>query len=106
MTDLADGVVYSRSGLTYQTQLVEERGLLTRLPSSDDERSTVVAVTDEGRAVLATVLPGHREVLQELLFTTPSTGDVNELARILGQAADHLRSIRHVPSHDVDERPK
>jgi hypothetical protein len=30
MTDLADGVVYSRSGLTYQAQLLEQRGLITR----------------------------------------------------------------------------
>src|SRR3954471_6693939 len=39
MTDLADGVVYSRSGLTYQAQLLDQRGLVTRAPSVDDERS-------------------------------------------------------------------
>jgi DNA-binding MarR family transcriptional regulator len=92
MTDLADGVVYSRSGLTYQAQLLEQRGLVTRSPSPDDERSTVVTLTDAGRAVLATVFPGHIEALQSLLFTTLSDHDVDELARILGQAADHLRS--------------
>lgn len=32
MTDLADGVVYSRSGLTYQAQLLEQRGLVTAGP--------------------------------------------------------------------------
>src|SRR3954470_12783374 len=39
MTDLADGVVYSRSGLTYQAGLLEKAGLITRSPSPDDERS-------------------------------------------------------------------
>src|SRR6266567_8599511 len=34
MTDLADGVVYSRSGLTYQAGLLEKAGLITRGPSS------------------------------------------------------------------------
>ena len=29
MTDLADGVVYSRSGLTYQAGLMEKAGLVT-----------------------------------------------------------------------------
>lgn len=53
MTDLADGLVHSRSGLTYQAQLLEQRGLITRSPSPDDERSTVVALTDAGRAALA-----------------------------------------------------
>src|SRR5918992_1378382 len=38
MTQLADGVVYSRSGLTYQAALLEKAGLITRTPSPDDER--------------------------------------------------------------------
>ncbi|WIB37158.1 hypothetical protein DEJ15_03560 [Curtobacterium sp. MCJR17_043] len=33
MTDLADGVVYSRSGLTYQAQLLDQRGLVSRAAS-------------------------------------------------------------------------
>src|SRR6476469_10542989 len=45
MTDLADGVVYSRSGLTYQAALLDKRGLITRAPSPDDERSVMVTVT-------------------------------------------------------------
>ncbi|MDO9397196.1 MAG: MarR family transcriptional regulator [Herbiconiux sp.] len=92
MTDLADGVVYSRSGLTYQAQLLDQRGLVTRTPSPDDERSTVVALTDAGRAVLAAVFPGHIEALHRLLFSALSDGDVDELARILGRAAEHLRA--------------
>src|ERR1019366_2432983 len=32
MTELADGVVYSRSGLTYQAGLLEKAGLLTPAP--------------------------------------------------------------------------
>ncbi|MGO4595075.1 MarR family winged helix-turn-helix transcriptional regulator [Leifsonia sp. 2TAF2] len=92
MTDLADGVVYSRSGLTYQAQLLEQRGLVTRTPSPDDERSTVLTLTDAGRSVLADVFPGHIEALHQLLFATLSADDVDDLARILGQAADHLRA--------------
>src|SRR3978361_1108232 len=53
MTDLADGVVYSRSGLTYQAQVLEQRGLVTRSPSVDDERSTTVTITEDGRGILA-----------------------------------------------------
>ena len=32
VTELADGVVYSRSGLTYQAGLLEKAGLITRAP--------------------------------------------------------------------------
>src|SRR3954468_704648 len=54
MTDLADGVVYSRSGLTYQADLLERAGLVTRSPSRDDERSVTLTLTEAGRARLAT----------------------------------------------------
>src|SRR3954467_6206258 len=63
MTDLADGVVYSRSGLTYQAGLLEKAGLITRSPSPQDERSVSVTITKAGRALLDKVLPGHAEVI-------------------------------------------
>lgn len=92
MTDLADGVVYSRSGLTYQAQLLEQRGLITRSPSPEDERSTVVAITTAGRDVLATVFPGHIQAVRDLLFAPLDDHDVSELARILGRVSEHLRA--------------
>jgi DNA-binding MarR family transcriptional regulator len=92
MTDLADGVVYSRSGLTYQAQSLERRGLVTRTPSLDDERSITVTITEAGREILATVFPGHVAVLQELMFEPLSRGDVSTLATVLGRVRDHMRS--------------
>ncbi|HTN55131.1 MAG TPA: MarR family transcriptional regulator [Microbacterium sp.] len=91
MTDLADGVVYSRSGLTYQAQTLEKRGLVTRAPSAEDERSITVTVTDEGRAVLATVFPGHLALLEEMLLAPLSRADIETLADILGRVRDHMR---------------
>jgi DNA-binding MarR family transcriptional regulator len=92
MTDLADGVVYSRSGLTYQAQLLEQRGLVTRAPSVDDERSTTVVITDEGRSLLAKVFPGHIALLDEMLLQPLSRQDVENLDDVLGRARDHMRS--------------
>jgi DNA-binding MarR family transcriptional regulator len=92
MTDLADGVVYSRSGLTYQAQLLEQRGLVTRAPSPEDERSTIVAITHEGRGVLAQVFPGHIETVRTLLFDSLGADDVEGLERVLTQVSAHLRA--------------
>lgn len=92
MTDLADGVVYSRSGLTYQAQTLEQRGLVTRAPSQDDERSTTVTITDAGREVLTKVFPGHIALLDSLLFEPLSGSDVDALADVLGRVRDHMRS--------------
>ena len=42
MTELADEVVYSRSGLTYQAGQMENAGLVERGPSPDDDRGVTV----------------------------------------------------------------
>jgi DNA-binding MarR family transcriptional regulator len=91
MTDLADGVVYSRSGLTYQAGLLERAGLVTRSPDADDERGIAVSITDAGRALFARVLPGHVEVVSHLLFEPLSIADVDSLTRLLTPVRDHMR---------------
>jgi len=92
MTDLADGVVYSRSGLTYQAGLLEKAGLVTRAPSSDDERGITVTITDAGRERLAKVFPGHIEVLRHMLLEPLSHDVVKALAELLAPVRDHMRS--------------
>jgi len=92
MTELADGVVYSRSGLTHQAGLLEKEGLITRATSPDDQRATVVELTDEGRARVATVLPGHVDVVRELLFDSLDERDVDALGDMMTTARNHLRS--------------
>ena len=92
MTDLADGVVYSRSGLTYQAGLLEKRGLITRSPSPDDERSVIVTVTGAGRDLIAHVLPGHVERVRRLLFEPLTGEDLTVLNTVLGRVRDHMRA--------------
>ena len=92
MTDLADGVVYSRSGLTYQAGLLEQAGLVTRAPSLDDERSVTVTITDAGRALLGPVFPGHIAVLQELLCEPLQEADIDALGSVLSRVRDHIRA--------------
>ncbi|CAN5620931.1 MarR family transcriptional regulator [soil metagenome] len=91
MTDLADGVVYSRSGLTHQAGLLEKAGLITREASSHDQRATVVVITKAGRDRLATVLPGHIEVVRDLLYGSLSDVDVRTLGDLMGRVRDHMR---------------
>lgn len=92
MTDLADGVVYSRSGLTYQAGLLEKRGLITRSPAPDDERSVIVTVTDAGRALVARVLPGHIDAVRRLLFDPLEQRDLTTLSGVLCRIRDHMRA--------------
>jgi DNA-binding MarR family transcriptional regulator len=92
MTQLADGVVYSRSGLTYQAGLLEKAGLITRAPSPDDERATLVAITETGRALFDRVLPGHIQVVRRLLFDPLTDDDLHHLGDIMTRVRDHMRA--------------
>lgn len=92
MTDLADIVVYSRSGLTYQAGLLEKAGLVSRAPSADDDRSITVTITEAGRSLISRVLPGHVEVLRQQLFSPLSRADVTVLGDLLTPVRDHMRA--------------
>lgn len=92
MTQLADGVVYSRSGLTHQAGLLEKAGLVTRGPSADDQRATLVTITKAGRALVAKVLPGHIQVARRLLFDPLSTQDLKALGDTMTRVRDHMRA--------------
>jgi len=91
MTDLADRIVYSRSGFSYQAGLLEKRGLIAREPSPHDERSTVVSITAAGRDLLAQVMPGHVEVVRGVLFEQMPDRDLTALQEVLGPVRDRLR---------------
>ena len=92
MTQLADGVVYSRSGLTYQAGLLEKAGLITRAPSPDDERATLVTITGSGLALVDRVLPGHVRVVRRLLLDPLTDDDLHHLGDIMTRVRDHMRA--------------
>jgi DNA-binding MarR family transcriptional regulator len=92
MTELADGAVYSRSGLTYQAAVLEKAGLITRAPSPDDERATLVSITAAGRDRFDLVLPGHVQVAREMFFSPLSDGDLDQLTGIMTRVRDHMRA--------------
>lgn len=92
MTDLADGVVYSRSGLTYQVGLLEKSSLVLRSPSADDERSVTVTITEAGRSLIDQVIPGHVNIVRQQLFSTLSQADAKALSDLLSPVRDHMRA--------------
>ncbi|MDX6419255.1 MAG: hypothetical protein QOG28_3875 [Trebonia sp.] len=92
MTELADGVVYSRSGLTYQAGLLEKAGLIARGPSPDDDRATLVTITGTGLALVGRVLPGHVQVVRRMLFDPLTGDDVGHLGDIMARVRDHMRA--------------
>ena len=92
MTQLADGVVYSRSGLTYQAGLLAKAGLIDRGSFSEDERATLVTITEKGLALFMRVLPGHVQVTRRLLFNPLSEDDLRDLGQLMSRVRDHMRT--------------
>jgi DNA-binding MarR family transcriptional regulator len=92
MTDVADRLVHSRSGLTYQATQLQKAGLLAREPSTDDERSRFVTLTAAGRELVGRVLPGHVDVVRQVLFVDMDPADVRVLADTVGRLRDRMRA--------------
>ncbi|MET0492337.1 MAG: MarR family transcriptional regulator [Actinoplanes sp.] len=92
MTDVADSMVYSRSGLTYQASQLEKAGLITRSPGEDDERSINVTLTAAGQDLLNKVMPGHVEVVQNLMMSALSRKDITTITDVLGRMRDRMRT--------------
>nr|QIY97338.1 MarR family transcriptional regulator [Streptomyces sp. S1D4-11] len=92
MTDIADRLVHSRSGLTYQVAQLAKAGLVTRAASADDERSVNVTATPQGQELLGRVMPGHVAVVRRLLVTPLNRSDITTLSDVLGRVRTHMRT--------------
>jgi DNA-binding MarR family transcriptional regulator len=63
---VAQFLAMDRTTATAAIKPLERRGLVTVSPDSDDRRSRRLALTDEGRALLASAVPAWRAAHDEL----------------------------------------
>src|SRR5262245_17192638 len=64
MAQLADALIVSRSGLSYQVTQLESRGFITRERSADDERGVVAHITPAGERARKRAFAGHVDVVR------------------------------------------
>lgn len=81
-TELSKALMVTSGGMTKRLSALEGRGLIRREPDPNDRRSTAVALTDEGRRLVETILPDHVANEQRLLAEL-SKKERNELANLL-----------------------
>jgi DNA-binding MarR family transcriptional regulator len=67
MTELADRVVLSPSGVTHLVTRLERDGLVQRIVDKGDRRSFFTALTPAGRQRLRDSRPTHNDVIREHL---------------------------------------
>jgi DNA-binding MarR family transcriptional regulator len=90
MNELADALITSPSGLSYQVTQLEKAGLVTRTPASDDQRGIDVGLTQAGRRVLQRTTPGHVAAVREAFLGQLDASERKALITIFERLRSHL----------------
>ncbi|MFC6017625.1 MarR family winged helix-turn-helix transcriptional regulator [Plantactinospora solaniradicis] len=88
---LAVGAGCEPPSITLMVRKLEAAGLLSRRSSTEDARAVVVALTDEGRAVIAPLKALWQELADETVASLTSTS-AEQLLAVLTDLANGLRS--------------
>lgn len=82
MSELADGIVSSRSRLTHQVRRLEQQGVVRRQECPSDRRGVLAVLTDQGRELLAAVAPTHVAGVRKHLVDHLDRGEQELLSTI------------------------
>jgi len=85
MTELADRVLLSRSGLTRLADRLERDGLLTRQACPSDARGTLAVLTDAGLERLRSAWPTHLRGVSQHVTGRLTPDEVQQLGALLGK---------------------
>jgi DNA-binding MarR family transcriptional regulator len=83
LSDLAQAIVLSPSGLSKLLDRMQQAGLIERQPDPEDARSTYAAITRHGRAVVRKIRQLHHPFLQHIFGDVLDDRDLADLARIM-----------------------
>src|SRR5438874_9438308 len=89
MNELAERILYSKSGFTRVVDRLEEAGLVQRVRPDDDRRSILVVLTDHGRATMERARRHHRQAIDEHFSRHLADADVKALTRALEKLSAH-----------------
>lgn len=91
MSDLADLVLLTPSGMTRLMGRLEERGLVERHRSEDDARATLARITKRGLDLLAKAAPLHNEELKTHFLDGLTVDECEKLAALLRKVDEASR---------------
>jgi DNA-binding MarR family transcriptional regulator len=88
MTELAERVVLTPSGVTHLVTRLEKEGLLQRTVAEDDRRSFFTSLTPAGDRRLREARPTHNEVVRRLLVQRLTARELATLGALWGRVLD------------------
>ena len=103
LSAVAERILVTGASTTYTVKRLEERGLVRRRPSTDDQRFVFGELTEAGRALVAEIFPLHAEQIRRSMqgLSLEEKRHVAELLKRLGHAATAIPSA----TETGDERP-
>jgi DNA-binding MarR family transcriptional regulator len=87
MSELAEGVLLSRSGLTRLVDRMERDGLLRRERCEDDARGYHALITDKGRELFGRARRTHLDGVRERFLSHLAPDELRTLARLWEKVA-------------------
>src|SRR5215216_4945269 len=94
MNELAERILYSKSGFTRVVDRMEAAGLVRRVRPENDRRSILVVLTDQGRATMEHARRHHRHAIEQHFSRHLSDTDIKALTRALEKLSAHARPLR------------
>jgi DNA-binding MarR family transcriptional regulator len=104
MTELADTLLTSKSGLTYQVTQLEKAGLVARRSCPSDVRGVLAVLTEAGRRRLEQAAPGHVALVRELLIDVLTPEQLAILADALGEVIRRAAAHQDLSPRERQER--
>lgn len=92
MSDLANIIMFSRSGLTRMIDRLEEEGLVSRVPCPDDRRGWFAAVTEKGKAALKDAKTIYEPALSKVWTSALTEQEATILSQSLSKILEHAES--------------
>jgi DNA-binding MarR family transcriptional regulator len=94
MNELAERILYSKSGFTRVVDRMEEAGLVRRVRPDNDRRSILVVLTDTGRETMEYARRHHRNAIEQHFSQHLTDPDIKALTRALEKISTHVRPLR------------
>ena len=94
MNELAERILYSKSGFTRVVDRMEEAGLVRRARPANDRRTILIVLTDNGTEMLKRARRHHRDGIQRHFCQHLTNADIKALTRALEKVSTHARPLR------------
>ena len=94
MNELAERILYSKSGFTRVVDRMEEAGLVRRVRPQHDRRSILIVLTKQGSDTMENARRYHRDGIERHFSQHLSEHEIKTLTRALEKVTTHARPLR------------